>query len=718
MKISMFKGVLPEPAGETTINELLNNIKFGKWEKEVKKIQVCQNEDERKDLKRYLPSCTIAGTFRKRNEASLSELSGFICIDMDGFDFTKYGKIKEDPYTYSCFKSVSGTGIAVIVKINKESFKECFRWLQKYYFDSYSIVIDPAPSNIASLRFISCDPELFINEKSKESKKLKEFKKPTSLPIVLGNEDLDDIIRQMQHKGVNIASSYEDYLHISFAIAGHHGEFGRKWFHAICQQDVKYNSKHANKQYDIALKRNRHGVGIGTLYYFMKNAGVELPSKSRELVSTVALHKKSGKSKESVVKLMELNGVNENDAKNFVSEIYERSDITLKTLSVDTEHLIENVVQFMKVNHQFKKNEITKIVEDAGKELTKERLNTIYLMARANFNTPQVNYEIIERIIFSEFTETYNPITKYIDNNRHRNTIGNIDKICQSIESDTPHKDFFIKRWLIAIIAAYDGYPVRYVLALTGGQNTGKTEFFRRLLPRELKKYYAESKLDAGKDDDILMCQKLIVMDDEMGGKSKQDEKRFKELTSKAIFSLRAPYGRNNEDFKRLAILCGTSNDSQLINDTTGNTRIFPIHVISINHEMYNSVDKDELFMELVSEYEKMNGYELSKTELALLSDISIRHTESSIERELIDMHFKNGTDGGGYVENLTATEIKDYIETNTRQKILSIRKFNQELRSAFGESISIRDGKNVKRVYKVIKIKDIGQIIEYVAPF
>ena len=138
---------------------------------------------------------------------------------------------------------------------------------------------------------------------------------------------------------------------------------------------------------------------------------------------------------------------------------------------------------------------------------------------------------------------------------------------------------------------------MRSVLALTGGQNTGKTEWFRRLLPPKIKKYYAESKLDSGKDDELLMCQKLIVMDDEMGGKSKQDEKRFKELTSKQVFSLRAPYARANEDFNRLALLCGTSNDPQIVNDPTGNTRILPIEVDFINHSEYNEIDKEELFM-------------------------------------------------------------------------------------------------------------------------
>ncbi len=94
-------------------------------------------------------------------------------------------------------------------------------------------------------------------------------------------------------------------------------------------------------------------------------------------------------------------------------------------------------------------------------------------------------------------------------------------------------------------------------------QGTGKTEFFRRILPPELIRYYAESKLDAGKDDEILMTQKLLIMDDEMGGKNKKEDKRLKELISKQTFSLREPYGRHNVELNRISVLCGTTNDEE-----------------------------------------------------------------------------------------------------------------------------------------------------------
>jgi len=319
------------------------------------------------------------------------------------------------------------------------------------------------------------------------------------------------------------------------------------------------------------------------------------------------------------------------------------------------------------------------------------------------FNTKDVSKDLIESIIFSENTPEFNPIAEYIEKNIHRKSTGNIDQLCKTIRSNTDMKNVFIKKWLLSIIASYEGYPVRSVLSFVGGQNSGKTEWFRRLLPNNLKKYYAESKLDNGKDDDILMCQKLIVMDDEMGGKSKQDEKRFKELTSKSVFSLRAPYARHNEDFKRLALLCGTSNDPQLINDPTGNTRILPIEVLSIDHELFNSIDKDELFMEIYRAYESNEEWQLTKEELGKLNEVGRDFEQTPFERELILKFFRKNDDNG-FSEWLTATEIKDAIEINSRQKILSMKKFGSELRSCLGNPKNKKINNVVLSRYEVIR--------------
>lgn len=671
-----------------SVTEFLNLVKYGKWKTQIERIRIEQDKDKRSDLKRNLPSVTLSGVFGERNQDLLIEHSGFICIDIDYFNDKT--DLLNDPYTYALMKSSSGAGLAVLVKINKDKHKESFRWIQNYYYVSFGIKVDSAPQNVASLRFVSYDPELYLNEKSKVSKTLVEkVRKTPSLPIVVPGDIVGEMIGECVNLRHDLAPDYDSYMKLGFALADGFGESGRNWFHSLCSVSEKYDSRHADKQYDISLKGNKQGISVGTLYWMLKNVGIHPPTINHKAVQIATMGKRSGRSPEAVkVQLQEINGIDPAKAGELVDEVFKRNDINISREVSTPEQVIQSISEWMQQNHPMRINSITRIIEENGNEVKRERINSVYLRARMFFNSKEITKDICESYIFSDFIPTYNPITEYIERNLHRRSVGNIDLLCKSIRSDTGMKNTFIRKWVISLIAAYDGHPVRSVLALVGGQNSGKTEWFRRLLPKNLKKYYAESKLDAGKDDDILMCQKLIVMDDEMGGKSKQDEKRFKELTSKSIFSLRAPYARSNEDFKRLAVLCGTSNDPEIINDPTGNTRILPIEVLSIDHELYNSIDKDELFMEAYRAYEAGECWQLSKAELAELNIVGQNFESTASERELILKFFAPATPGK-YSEWLTTTEIKDVIETNTKQKIMGTKKLGSELRRIFGKSQS-----------------------------
>jgi predicted P-loop ATPase len=211
-----------------------------------------------------------------------------------------------------------------------------------------------------------------------------------------------------------------------------------------------------------------------------------------------------------------------------------------------------------------------------------------------------------------------------------------------------------------------------------------------------LQKYYAESKLDSGKDDQLLMCESWLILDDEMGGKSKKDEKMFKDLTSKKEFSLRAAYAKSNQKYKRLAVLCGTSNDTQLINDPTGNTRMLPVNVKSIDHNIYNSIDKIALLIEVVRCYDAGDKWELTRDELERLEDTSESFRPAPFEREIIQQFFQKGT------ELWTFTEIKIKVENETGQKIFNNKLFMVELKRLFGEPQRRKRNGTVDRVYTV----------------
>lgn len=665
----------------STVAIFLDRIKSGHWKGQVELIRSEKDPERKKLHKLTLPSVTIGGTFLERAESKLETHSGFICIDIDGFNDRT--KIDADEYTYASFLSVGGNGLAVICKIDPSKHKDSYRFISEYYFNTYGIVVDDAPKNVASLRFVSYDPNLFLKEKSKKTKSKTEPKRIAvkNLALIIPKGDIGDLVREVN---CSVVDDYADYLKLSFALAVGFGIEGREYFHALARFSNKYHFEQADRQYDIALKGKNSGITVGTFYYYLKQAGVDLSKfQSDKDISNVKLNKRINTPKiEAIDELIKSKGIDKAQATEIVEEVYSRKDMDIRYDS-GAENLIINVTNFITKKYNLKKNVISRKYEWNGKPMTDKDFNTIYLDARITFDDTAVTFDLVNRIIVSMAVPDFNPLFEYVAQNTHRISTGNIDILCKTVESKTAIKDRFMRKWLIGIIASMHGNPVRYVLALTGGQNTGKTEWFRRLLPNALQQYYAESNLDRGKDDELLMCEKLIVMDDEMGGKSKQDEKKFKELTSKNYFSLRAAYGRYNEDYKRLAILCGTSNDHQLISDSTGNTRILPVDVISINQTLFNSIDKDDLFMELHRAYTSGESYQLEQTELDILNEVG-RHFENiPFERELIIQYFSIPDKHG---EWLTATEMKDLIETSSKQRVLSMKKFGSELRNTFGK--------------------------------
>jgi predicted P-loop ATPase len=430
----------------------------------------------------------------------------------------------------------------------------------------------------------------------------------------------------------------------------------------------------------------------------IKSVGIELPKGNKKAIATATVAKKAGRTKESIkAQLIEMDNLPEVEAEQIVTEIMNRKEFDINNNAKDPEDLIPALVEWLQMNHPL-------------------RLNTIYLRARIFFNSKEITKDLIESVVFSDNIPQFNPIQEWIEKHRHLKSSGNINKLCATITTDTTNANIWIRKWFLSLIAAYDGNPVRSVLALVGGQHTGKTEWFRRLLPDELRKYYAESKLDAGKDDEILMCQKLIVMDDEMGGKSKQDEKRFKELTSKHTFTLRAPYGRYNEDYKRLAVLCGTSNPIEILSDPTGNTRILPVHVLAINHDLYNSINKSEMLMETVRAYESGEQWQLNKSEFDDLNMQSLEYEKTPFERELIIKHLRK-PEKDEYYKEMTATEIKNYIEGNSMQRIMNMTRFGIELKNVFGKSKMLRKNGVVSRYYDVVTADVTGLHNEPVTP-
>lgn len=715
MEISKFKNIFESSNGSvTSVDEFLNQVKFGTWRSEAKTINSISDKKLRNKEKQKIPYVTISGLFNHRKASELVQHSGFICLDFDDLEDIDgaINRITQDQFVYACFKSISGKGLAVIVKIDPKRHLDAFLGLEVYFANKHQIYVDRSCKDVSRARFASFDPNLYTNPDSNKfanyipkSEKVAKSKLPN---VITGKNDMDYIINQINQNSIDITkSSYATWLEIGFALSEEFNESGREFYHAVSYYSDKYDSKRCDKQFDHCIKAGGNGINFATFLYHAKASGISIISpETKHIITASVIAKNAGRGARDIIKtLKDVDGYDESVTRDIVEKVMSRDDIG------DNNKLprIDALEIFINSNYSLKKNEITRAVENYGEEIDDTFLNSSYIKARKEVDD-KVRFEELDKLIRSDFVDEYNPLREFFERNAHITPEGEIKKLCDSIISKNEYKELFMTKWLVGIIESVFGGHSPLCLVLTGGQNTGKTYWFRHLLPEDIRSYYAESKLDAGKDDEILMTQKIIIMDDEFGGKSKKEATRMKEVTSKEYFTLREPYGRKNVRLKRLAVLAGTSNDQKILNDPTGNRRIIPIKVDGINREIYNSIDKTELFMEVYHLWKSGYTYKTNKEEIEILNEATTLFNQVVIERELIIRYFKtpemaNNSDPTG-IEYLQLTEIKSEIEKKTLQKVNQF-KLSQSMGSLGFEEVQQDVNGNVTTVFPVIRVPD-----------
>jgi len=684
MKVSIYKNAFANTSKEhVDFLDVLGKIKSGTWEDYVHKIRTCKDLEKVKAEKAKCPAFSPSGFFEgKRKADELTKHSGIISIDFDAKDninvnlLEMRAELYADKYTFAGFISISGKGIVLFVKINTAKHLESFLALEKYYANTYGLIIDQACKEVNRLRFVSYDTDVYINMAAEKWATYleKKAKIPSNYIPVFVDDDVDYIISQIQRTNTDITDDYHEWIKIGFALANHYRESGRAKFHAISEISPKYDYKKADEKYTNFLKSENNKTHIATLFWQAKHAGLAIRTPKTEKIVNIASarRKQVGKSggakdaetgkKEAVKYLAEFEGIPEIESANLVEQVFNLTDAEIQTNDEQLSE-IELLTNYV-VSLDLKFNEVTDRLEYKGNDITDRDLNTIYLNARLSYLKSKFSKELFLSVLDSDRVKTFNPFSDFFERNKHIKPKGNIEKLLSCIVTEnTKYADFvgtYIHKWLMGIVSSAHGTHSLLTLVLVGEQGTQKTNFFRNLLPKELSKYYAESKLDRDKDDELLMTRRLLVMDDEFGGKSKKEATKFKDLSSKETFTNRKPYGRFEEDRKRYAVLCGTSNERQILNDPTGNRRIIPVMIVNIDFEKYNKVDKKELFMELYHEWLKIgDGWFLSKDEIRILNENTDDFFEVTPEEDALLTYFERGGDF------MTTTEMITYCENS-----------------------------------------------------
>lgn len=685
MLISSYKNVHDKQDIDIEINTFLEGIQTGKWQDIALDVRNAPNKEIKDLKKKSAPVVTISGSFSERKADGLRKHSGYIAIDIDNLDDPAETKkrIGADTYIYSAFISISGKGLCLIIKIDGSRHLDAFNAIAAYLYNEYQLIVDQSGKDVSRARFVSYDPFLLLNSKSTIFKKyLPKKKEYKPAKVVVIKSDFDSIIDQMDKKGLNLCEDYSEWIRIAYALVSEFGEQGRDHFHTLSSHSSKYNSIDCDAQYTACLNNHNESKGkkssIGTIYFHAKQNAIDVYSEyTKSIMRHATSQRAAGLSSDAIIETLEKHGgISAADSKEIVEQIVSK-DIKFKS-----ENVSEDIAAYIKT-FELKKNLITRKIELNGRAIDDSDLNSIYLDSKGVFK--ESTKELVTSIIFSNRISSYNPLHEFFEEELFTPTnfqYPNLQLLLASVKSSTPNADMFITRWLLSVVASAYGIHSPLVLVFCGPkQGTGKTHWFRYILPKPIRYLYAESKMDAGKDDEILMCGKLIINDDEYGGKSKKEEKRLKELTSKEFINVREPYGRVSVDLKRLSVFCGTSNETQILSDPTGNRRIIPILIDDIDHELYNQCDKVGLWRELFHMFQAGCEYTILREDILKLNEATEMFKLSTPEEDLIHKKLSPGT-STSFGEWMSLTDIQQYLMVETKFNYLNTQRIGSILTS------------------------------------
>lgn len=247
-----------------------------------------------------------------------------------------------------------------------------------------------------------------------------------------------------------------------------------------------------------------------------------------------------------------------------------------------------------------------------------------------------------------------NPIIDWITS-RKWNRYNYITDLLNSLvvsEEDVIYKNKALVTWLIQCVAAADSArstprqdakpKYELVFILQGDQGVKKTSWFQSLLPRDMSKYIKDGiHLDPDKVDSKKKATSAWITElGEIGSTfRKSDIEQLKAFLSNTHDEMRLPYDRVESNFKRRTSFCGSVNQSEFLNDSTGSRRFLPLSVIGCNPN--HNIDMQQLWAQVWELYISGSQWWCDEALESLLKSRHAKHTETNPIHELISDKFE-----------------------------------------------------------------------------
>lgn len=336
---------------------------------------------------------------------------------------------------------------------------------------------------------------------------------------------------------------------------------------------------------------------------------------------------------------------------------------TINATSGSLQEHIEMLEEYFFENYKVRYNELSDKFEirelEEGKDfrpITREVFNKLcHRIKKEGLEIPSLKQNL-EEIIYSEDTETYNPIGNYLNNLPEwdgHNYIGDLFGRIPGITSETEH---LCSIWFLSAVAHWLKMDTLHgneaVITLIGQQGCGKSTFFARVLPPQMRTYYLDHiNLGNKNDKEMALTNNLLVNLDELDQIKSGQHAELKQTLSKSTVNGRPIYGRSQRIRHRFASFVSTTNNPRPLSDPTGSRRFLCIQITDgevINNE--GEINYEQLFAQALYELrvknerywftndevkriQELNAGFQKVTDLSTMIDCCLRHPE---ENELV----------------------------------------------------------------------------------
>ena len=279
----------------------------------------------------------------------------------------------------------------------------------------------------------------------------------------------------------------------------------------------------------------------------------------------------------------------------------------------------------------------------------------------------------LETVIGSGFVPQFHPFLHYLNRLPPWDGGNHILLLSASVTvKGGPEKQMlfydYLRKWLVAMVASWldDEEVNQTVLVFIGEQGLYKTTWFAHLLPPELRHYFRikvnSSRID--KDDLIALSQYGLVCYEELDVMRPSQVNTMKSVVTMPSINERRPFGHYSERMAHVASFCGTGNNVQFLNDSTGNRRWLPFEVECIDNPREHPFDYEGIYAEAYALYRQGFRHYFSKAEEQALREHNEAFETPHPDQEAISRHFRQpmGEERG---EFYTATDILLAVGTN-----------------------------------------------------